>query len=547
MPSPLTIHVTTFPAPFRWALKGIYRELPWERLKLAVEKPELWPGEPTIAASEDRLQGITFAQLQDNTRVIASGAVEALEETEGRITKVGGLIIEYIDEPLADEEHIARWWKGRCYLAYTTAYHQRPMSDRPAGPRWRVLLPFDRPVSLADARLAARWARHPHQDSGNISPLTERMGRVAAFPALAPGGYACTIGDGAALDPDSIHEDLLRWADEDRRTEARRAVAGTTLPEALRSFQQRLEQPGRRAFMPWPGTDASLPATDPERRNGAPVLTALGQLAGSLWPGRLAVLAGGSGSGRTSLALQLAVEVASRGYPVLYASSNLPIDEIVARVLIHRALAGGPSVPRSHAAILQGAGAPADLAHAAEDLLTTLPSLYLWTPTTPERTDEALRARAAGVAADSGGRPPLVIVDPIEGFEDGKELTLAYRQLSAACRDLVRPNSLSPDWPGAAVLAVVGVPGGVQEHLSTAVDLRAKADTPEGRADLREAMALEIGGLGTDAALLLALARDAVEASGMGAATVAVTKNRHGHTGLVSLQFYGAPGYFAEA
>lgn len=550
-----TLACTIFAAPYRWAVKGTRRELSWEHLLRAAQKPELWPGEATIAESEGRLPGFCLALLRDDTRVLGGGSLEAERETEQRVEAVGGIIVEYLDDPLVDEAHLRRWWKGYAFVAYTTAYHQRALGERPPGPRWRVVLRLARPVPLEVARRVGQWAQHARRGAGSVSDAVLRPAHVVALPAVVPGGYAFAVGEGRAIDPEAVEAELVHWSEEGRQREAARAVSGITLSDAVASYRRRLADASRRALMPWPGDIRSLPADGVEHtvsellhqaRVSAVALPGLGQLAGSLWPGRLAVLVGGSGSGRTALALQLAEAVARAGHPVLYASADLPVDQVIARLMVVRAATGGLDVPASHAAVGQGCGDASELDAAAEALIEVLPSLFVWNPTTPERTDEGLRTRALGVAASCGGRAPLVIVDPVEGFEDGHALEAAYRELSAACRDLVRPGSLGVDWPGAAVLAVVGVPAGLRDPLATAERLGLAGAKPADRARLRERLALDIGGLGTDAALVLALARDAVSSAGVGDALVVVAKNRHGHTGSVKLRFLGAAGVFFE-
>jgi hypothetical protein len=543
----VTVPVTLFAAPHRWAISGTRRSLAWAQLRTVAERPDLWPGEPTIDASEARLRGVTFAWMRDDTRVLAAVAAAGERETEQRVEQIGGLAVEYVDEPLADEAHLRRWWEGVLFLAYTSTYHQQPWGDRPPGPRWRVLLPLSRPVTLADAQRIGRWIQHPRRNAGSIDDATLRPARVVPLPAIVPGGYAWFEGEGAPLDPERALRDLERWAEADRRDAAARAVEGSTLAEAVQGFRGRLEHAWLRAFLPWPGDILAIPQDGPHTElrgllGGVEVeLGGLGRLAGSLWPGRLALLVGASGSGRTSLALQLAEAAAADGHPVLFATADLPTDEVVARLMILRAARGGPMVPPCHAGILQGQGERGALADAAEALVGALPNLYVWAPITSERTDAALMARAAGTE----GRPPLVIVDPIEGFDDGDDLEGAYRELSAACRDLTRPGTAGSDWPGAAVLAVVGMPAALGDDLSTASVLAAACAQPAGRSRLREVLALELGGLAGDASLVLVLARDAVGSDGRGDAVVVVAKNRHGHTGVAPLTFFGSAGVFS--
>lgn len=62
-------------------------------------------------------------------------------------------------------------------------------------------------------------------------------------------------------------------------------------------------------------------------------LTAFDELVGSMLPGQLIVVAGQAGSGKTSLATQIAIMVARKGTPTLMFSLEMQGDELAARVL----------------------------------------------------------------------------------------------------------------------------------------------------------------------------------------------------------------------
>jgi hypothetical protein len=540
------ILLTMFPAPLRWTSGGRRRAATWEQIVSLADKPSLWPAEPSIAASENLLVGLTFTRLKDDTRVLARDADRARMATEERVEDVCGLIIEYVDEPMVDEEHLRQWWGRWGFVAYTTAFNHQPLADRPPGPRWRVLLPFSRPVPLARARPLARWARHSRRSAGSVDAATEDLARVVAVPAVAPGGYRWISGTGPLVDPEFIERQLQQWAEQDRALAAARAVAGATLAEAVTGFQVRIATPELRALLPWPGGVQALPRDGELGPLPVPDLSNLARLAGSLWPGRIAVLIGPSGSGRSSLALQVADAAARSGHPVLYASAALPTDEVIARLLVLRSAAGGAAVPGSHAAVLEGWADGEQLSAACAALAETCPLLFPWTPTTQHRTDEALRARVLGVSEKALGRAPLVIIDPVEGFEDAQSLHETYRDLSAVARDIARAGSLAPEFPGAAVLVVVDAPCSEVSSLSTANALEDLARDPESLLALSQRLTAHIGGLGADASLVLALATDRGDAA-VRDATIAVAKNRHGHVGVVRLRFYGAAGLFHEA
>ncbi|MFZ5482183.1 MAG: GerMN domain-containing protein [Myxococcota bacterium] len=184
-----TASLTLFPAPAAWASRGRHAALPWSDVLARAEKPELWPGGGAIDAAEARLPAWTFAAFRDDARVVARDSATAEAQTRARVLEVNGLFLEYEDEPGADADAIARWWAGRLFLAYTTAFHDRPLGDRPEGPRWRVAVPFARGVGLAAAVEVARWARHPRRRAGTLADATEEPWRAPALPAL-PAGVA---------------------------------------------------------------------------------------------------------------------------------------------------------------------------------------------------------------------------------------------------------------------------------------------------------------------------------------------------------------------
>jgi hypothetical protein len=542
-----TIQLTLFNAPHHWAAKGTRRALSWDQFRALLQSTELWPAEPTIQASESRVSGLSFAVFRDDTRILLGDGVVNEPETQKRLEGVTGLVIEYTADPLVDEARLREWWGSYAFIAYTSAFHDRPLDDLPPGPRWRVLLPFSRQASPAEATVIGRWAMHPRRGAGAVDLATLEVIRVVAVPALIPGGFRSTFVEGPLLDPEQALAEVAAWEQEDRQRGATRRVVGLKLSDAVAAFCERLEHPERRAFLPWPGEHRGLPSHERDTERAVPGLSGLSEIAGSLWPGRLAVLVGASGSGRTSLALQLAESVASAGHPVLFASSDLSKDELVSRLVLLRAARASRLRGGSHAAILQGQGDLAVIANEARRLADELPLLYLWTPRADERTFAMLKERAIAVSEHAQGRPPLVVVDPVEGFDDDADLQHAYREASAVFRDLTHEGTVADGWPGAAVLAVLSRPPTLQDGLSSATTLAQRCAEPVGRTSLREAIASELGGLGSDAGLVLALARDGVGATGCGEAAVVVAKNRHGHTGVVSLRFHGAAGYFSES
>lgn len=418
----------------------------------------------------------------------------AERETAGRVVQVHGLAIEYVDEPLADREHLRQWWGEWTFVAYTTGFHRQPIEDKPEGPRWRILLPFARPVGFEEAVEVARWVRHPRHNAGTIDIATGSVWRYYAMPALAPGDADCLKNEGEVLDPSMAIEQLNRWEAEDRALAALEVLEDASLTVGVAALKARLQSPRRK-------TRCALPGDLPD-----------------LWPGRLALLVGRTGHARTAFALHVAHQAASAGNPVLFVAVGTGADELVARLLCLGGLASS-WVDLLH----EGA---VELDDACVELEQRCPGLSLWLPDQAQRTDDALRAKVQAMVEAQGGRAPLVVLDAVETWAAGASGDAALRQVAGVLCDVVHATV---DWPGAAVLAVRGVGPSEAASFATVEALQSS------RASIAERSVLE-----QDAALVLALSLD----NRAGKVSVAVLKNRHGGTGVQTLAFDPASGRF---
>lgn len=510
MPRPLAL--TTFEAPFAWATRGKRSEFSVAELEATLTTPELWPGDIEPAKAESSLPGWSGALFRDDARIVHDNLEIADAENVVRVDAITALILDYDDEPAADQDTLARWWAGYTMIAYTTASHMRPWRDRPPGPHWVVIVPLLRPVSLEVGGDLARWARHPRNHKGTIAESSERVWRAVARPAMNPGGFHGKALAGAAVDPDRALKQLADWRDADRCADAQRVLGDGLLMPAIFAFAQRLTaQPG-----------ADFPALDAHRSIAfelAPLPTDVGVIGGAPRPGRLSVLVGPANSGRGCFALELAANTARAGHPVLFVSARMTKDEGVARLVAWRV---GPGVSAED--VLSGACKTSDLALVLESLQRDLPSLAFWTPRLDER-DATNLGRVAKAASDfTKGTVPLIVIDAIESWD------LPESGLAAALFDVMRPGSLAPSWPGAEIVALDRPPS----VWPTAKRLL------KANADDRAAVPVPTGPVAREASRILGIAFDRQSHR----ATLCVLRDRLGPGGALALEFDPTCGRF---
>lgn len=183
-----------------------------------------------------------------------------------------------------------------------------------------------------------------------------------------------------------------------------------------------------------------------EQREAAPTgLAGLDRmLGGGLQPGRLMVLLGAPGKGKTTLANQLAEHVASAGRPVCYLTMEDPAWALLAKTL---ARLGG----LDYGAVLQGR---AGMRQAINDALAELTQrrsaarlLYIEQPGRLALAELQERAAAhfAKYGPENGGGPGLLVVDYLQraaraSMPSGvqSELRLAVSALTDQLRDVAR-------------------------------------------------------------------------------------------------------------
>ena len=282
--------------------------------------------------------------------------------------------------------------------------------------------------------------------------------------------------------------------------------------------------------------DAELLA-DPFTDVGWPDLT---RLIDGWRPDTVAVLVGHTGRGKSSIAVQSAEAAAKAGAPVLYASLEMSAEELACRLLSLRGRPGAAWV-----GVKRRQYSPEAIRRAADRLIAECPHLYLWAPDSQGRNVEALSRMAAAVSAAGGGGAPLVVLDYVQRCApaEAEDRRMAVSDLSGRLRDLSRPGSLSPEWPGAAVLALSSTGRHNYKSFDNTAALRMGADL--------EGSGKESGELEYDAPILLCMTSDL---PGEGEsdpyegrmALVRVVKNREGMPGTAWLRFEAARGRFTH-
>jgi replicative DNA helicase len=232
-------------------------------------------------------------------------------------------------------------------------------------------------------------------------------------------------------------------------------------------------------------------------------------LAGGLRRQDLAVLAGDVGSGKSALALGIAIRAARAGVPTLHLSGEMSPDRVMERAL---ALEGKASVDDLRQGRLDPTmrAAVGGAAHRLRDIPLVL------RPLLGEDFDEVREA------LDIVPPRALVVVDSLQLTPSPRPAARLEERVALAVRAL---KGLAVD-RDVAVLATAQLP----RHRAARTDPRPTLD--------------DLGGLGAikqNADLVLAIYREEMYRPGQGvegATELIVAKNRSGATGFVDLYFY---------
>ncbi len=244
-------------------------------------------------------------------------------------------------------------------------------------------------------------------------------------------------------------------------------------------------------------------------------LARLDEITHGLMPGRLYVLAGRPGMGKSALALRMVSSVARAGHPVVVFSLEMGAQEWTARLL-----AADSAIPLS--AIMTGSAVTTN----SGELLATLQGisqLPIRIADVPSLDHVSMSAAARAFSADAGGTPGLIVVDYLQLMTGtarrGESREQEVSAMSRACKAL----AMELQCP---VLAL--------SQLNRKVDDR--ADHHPVLSDLRESGAIE-----QDADVVLMVYRDEAYNPSTrdkpnpkaGTAEIIVAKNRSGRCAIV--------------
>jgi replicative DNA helicase len=264
--------------------------------------------------------------------------------------------------------------------------------------------------------------------------------------------------------------------------------------------------------------------TNPSRVAGVSSgFASLDDIAGGMAPGELHILAARPSMGKSALAAQIALNVASHtGSPVIIFSLEMERTSVIQRFLSAQAEVCLSTKPHNEQDL---DAKKVRLDHAYEKLR----GLPIWVVDNERPTLATLQAKIHRLQAKTGAPPALVVVDYLQLMEgSGREnRNQEVSELSRGLKQIATRNGLP-------VLAL--------SQLSRAVESR--QDKRPMLSDLRESGAIE-----QDADVVMFLYRDEYynkQSERTGVAEVVVGKNRRGATGTVELHFRGAITKFSE-
>lgn len=222
-----------------------------------------------------------------------------------------------------------------------------------------------------------------------LPPPTADMPHAAdSAPALR--------ADGAE---DALVRELTDWADRLRRGTV---AADDPLHAVLSSLQRLQHRPSRRVAKGGPEIVEEI-----WRRRDEPHidLRIRGDVLASIYPGGIATLTGGTGAGKTSLAMEVAIRHAVESGPAIVASLELPMQIIGARVI-------GIRCDESWSGVLKGVVARERMLEQWPARLRVIERL--------DATFASIEAELEAMKAEHPAEPVLVVVDYVQIMENNE-------------------------------------------------------------------------------------------------------------------------------
>ncbi|MCO4745521.1 MAG: hypothetical protein KC912_12085 [Proteobacteria bacterium] len=306
---------------------------------------------------------------------------------------IRALVLDYDADPEISAERIAELWGEVAYAAHTTFSNFRPKHGAPPLPRWRVIIPLARAVSVAECGDLLQWAQNRSKTVGDVDAGQWFIMPVDRSATSERTGYKSAVNSGSWLDPDQCLRELARVRAQEGRAEqlSRLRERGAMpiadlLAGALKGIEARssgLEPP---IPVPWP--------------------TLAQALGGGLRPG-IHLITGVPGSGRTQVALEIAMHAAQSYVPTMFVGLSVGPQQLIARAL---AIAAG--VPWS---VLWNGADPETLklARAQANELAGLP-LSLQTATRSGWGADYIYDYAETFAVAHEARPFLFVLDGVQ-------------------------------------------------------------------------------------------------------------------------------------
>lgn len=260
----------------------------------------------------------------------------------------------------------------------------------------------------------------PANPLADALPMAEAMRRSVARKRADLADYEAELASlegSQGLDADSDFEEAA-------------PPVGSLLPRAFATFHRRAEGTERPIPLPWND-----------------VAKALG---GGLWPG-LSVLVGGTGSGKTQWALQLALHAARQATPGLYIGLEMEEAQFVARLV---SLALAPALRLRWSDLWQGLCKAEEWRHATDagqelarlPLRAEMAPPYEWSAANLRfRVQAFLRSLAPGPHKTQPPTPPLVILDFLQlvASEKGEEARERIQKAAYTARAIAKEEGLA--------------------------------------------------------------------------------------------------------